>query len=437
MSVADAGPNVLLVVLDSVRARNCSLYGHRRPTTPTLDSLAAESAVYTQARAPSNWSLPSHVSLFTGFEAHEHRVTIHDRLQPGNTVFETLADRGYATGLFTENGFVASHAVGLKDAFETVETVPEDYPDQYDTATLNPGPDGFYYADTFEMWATERDGPWAACVNLMDAHRPFEPRPAFDEWGDDGARAFQRNLPTRWEWTFHGGDHPYWRLAAIESLYDGGIRQADAVLGRLLDRLRESGVLEDTLLVVCGDHGDGFGQPGLLPAEPPAVSHIVPMHERLLHVPLLVRPPGGGTGDVIESPAALTAFPDAVGRALDGDPVADAFARDTVYATKQPVTAALRERFEIHCDDSERFLAPSRAVYTDAPGGAVEKRYYWGDDALSCHITGTGHVTEAEPVGVDAVDVAFRDRDPGVREPLDGQQATDAAEAQLAALGYY
>ncbi|MFC6974015.1 sulfatase-like hydrolase/transferase [Halomicroarcula sp. GCM10025709] len=222
MSGVETAPNVLLVVLDSVRAHNCSLYGHRRPTTPFLESLAAESTVYTQARAPSNWSLPSHVSLFTGLEAHEHRVTVHDRLLPGNTVFETLAAEGYDTGLFTENGFVASHKVGLKDAFQTVETVPDSCPGGYDTTALNPGPDGFYYADSFDSWVTDRDGPWAACVNFMDAHRPFEPRAAFDRWGDDEARALQRDLPTRWEWAFHGGDRPYWQLNGLEALYDGG-----------------------------------------------------------------------------------------------------------------------------------------------------------------------------------------------------------------------
>ena len=163
MPAAERAPNVLLVVLDSTRARNCSLYGYRRRTTPFLDSLAAESTVYTQARAPSNWSLPSHVGLFTGLETHEHRVTVHDRLRPGNTVFEALADRGYDTGLFTENGFLASHAVGLHEAFDTVRTVPTEYRAAYDTGDINPGPDGFYYADQFDAWDDENiDAPLIA-----------------------------------------------------------------------------------------------------------------------------------------------------------------------------------------------------------------------------------------------------------------------------------
>jgi arylsulfatase A len=437
----DGRPNVLLVVLDSVRARNCSCYGHRRDTTPFLGSLAAESTLYTQARAPSNWSLPSHVSLFTGVEAHAHRVTTHDRLKPGNTVFDALADRGYRTGLFTENGFVASHEAGLHRAFGTVRTVPDGYDPVYDTTDHNPGPDGFYYADAFEAWRVSGTEPWAACLNLMDAHRPFEPRARFDRWGDSRARSFQADLPTRWEWAFHGGARPYDRLSELERLYDGGIRQADAIVARVVDRLRDSGALDNTLLVVCGDHGDGFGEPGLIDGEPPAVSHIVPMHEALLRVPLLVRPPGGTDGRTCHDPAALTAFPDVVTDTVDGGHVADGFARDRVYAAKQPVTAELRERFEDACADPERFLAPSRAVYrpdADDPR-AVRKRYYWGERAVECRIRTPGEPSVVTRITPGRVDTAFDEPDPTpeIRAPLDGDQVTDATREQLAALGYY
>jgi arylsulfatase A len=430
-------PNVLLVVLDSVRAKNCSLYGARRETTPFLESLADEATVYTQARAPSNWSLPSHVSLFTGLETHAHRVTVHDRLRPGNTVFETLADRGYETGLFTENGFLARHEVGIESAFETVVTLPDEYDAQYDTGDLNPGPDGFYYADRFRSWTERVEGSWAACLNLMDAHRPFEPRPSFDRWGDARARELQASLDTRWEWTFYGGDHPYWQLKGLESLYDGGIRQADAVLAQVVGGLRERGVLDETLLVVLGDHGDGFGEPGRLPGQPPAVSHIVPMHEELLHVPLIVRPPGGGTGEEVHRPAALTRLSAVALGYVEGDPPAAGFAVDTVVATKQPVTADLRDRFERHCDRVEPYAAPSRAVYVDSEGRAVRKRLRWGDEAATFLVHAPGVVERTGEVAPAAVDAAFEPSDPGVRAPLDGRQVSAEAREQLAALGYY
>ena len=442
----DSSPNVLLVVLDSVRAANCSLYGAARETTPYLSRLADESTVYAQARAPSNWSLPSHVSLFTGLDAHVHQVTVHDRLRAGHTVFEALSADGYATGLFSENGFLTGRDAGLAAPFETVVGVPDDYDDRYDTTVLDPGPDGFYYADRALAWSAEVDGPWAACLNLMDAHRPFEPREAYDHWGDDRARTLQSDLPIRWEWAFYGGDRPYWQLGALESLYDGGIRQADAVLEHVLESLRSRGALDETLVVVCGDHGDGFGQPGRVPGEPPAVSHILPMHEELLHVPLVVRPPGGATGERVDELAALTRFPAVVHAHTRDDPPSRGFTVDRALALKQPVTADLRERFERRCDPVEPYLEPSRAVYENAPDtpGAVRKRSYWGDRGVTTLVHAPGVVEHRDPIEPETVDRAFRDtandRDPDrdpVREPLAGRQPDADVEAQLAALGYY
>jgi arylsulfatase A len=434
---AETRPNVLLVVLDSVRAANCSLYGARRATTPFLETLAAGGRSYAQARAPSNWSLPSHVGIFTGLETHEHGVTVHDRLLPGNTVFEEFAAAGYETGLFTENGFLTGHEVGIGACFETVVDVPGEYPDRYDTTEINPGPDGFYYADQFAAWRRTVEGPWAACLNLMDAHRPFEPRDEFDLWGDDRARELQSDLDTRWEWTFHGGDRPYWQLAGLESLYDGGIRQVDAILERVVEGLRDAGVLDGTLLVVCGDHGDGFGEPGRLDDEPPAVSHIVPMHEELLHVPLVVRPPGGADGDRVHEPAALTRFPAVARGHAAGDPPEAGFASESVVATKQPVTGDLRDRFERSCDRIDPFTAPSRAVYADADGTAVRRRYYWGDEGAESLVHRAGVVEATGPAAPATVDAAFDDGAASVCEPLDGRQVTDETRERLAALGYY
>jgi len=432
--------NVLLVVLDSVRAANCSLLGARRRTTPFLERLAGESTVYTQARAPSNWSLPSHASIFTGLETHAHGVTIDRRLDEGNTVFERLAESGYATALFTENGFLTSHDVGLKQAFETVEGVPDDYGAAYDTADRNPGPDGFYYAEQFLTWSEGRDD-WAACLNLMDAHRPCEPREAYDQWADESARTLQRDLPDRWEWAFHGGDRSYWELRALESLYDGGIRQTDAILERVVERLRDREELDETLLVVCGDHGDGFGERGLLSNEPPAVSHIVPMQETLLHVPLLVRRPGQREAGTVHAPAALTGFHDAALAAGTGGTVtAGTFTGGPVVSTKQPVTGDLRERYERHCEDAERFTAASQAVYRRDPASetGVRKRYYWGENALEVAVAGPGLVHELGECSRSTVEAAVPAADESVAvDRPDSDELDPDKKAQLTALGYY
>jgi arylsulfatase A len=413
------------------------LYGAARETTPFLSALAKESVTYTQARAPSNWSLPSHVSLFTGLEAHEHKVTVHDGLSSGNTVFEELSEDGYATGVFSENGFLTGHEVGIRDCFETVVSAPDTFEGRYNTTSINPGPDGFHYADQLLEWTARRDHPWAACLNLMDAHRPFEPRIEYDRWGDERARNLQYALDTRWEWTFHGGDRPYWQLAGLESLHDGGIRQTDAVLEMTIRGLQEQGRLDETLVVVCGDHGDGFGEPGHISGEPPAVSHIIPMHEELLHVPLVVRPPGGTDRERIHDLAALTQFPSVVREHVRGDPVEHGFATERVLAKKQPVTADLRDRFERHCDAVDTYLAPSRAVYTNTENKAVKKRYHWGEKGLTELIHCAGAVETLDHSDPPEIDSEFGGDEAGIREPLEGAQATDEVKDQLAAIGYY
>jgi arylsulfatase A-like enzyme len=119
--------NVLLVVLDSVRAKNTSLHGYERETTPFLSSFADRSTVYTQARAPGTHSIASHVSIFTGAHVEEHRARRHiAQIDPSRTVWRQLrTEFGYNTGLFTNNR-VVSNASNLADAFEHVHE--PDYP---------------------------------------------------------------------------------------------------------------------------------------------------------------------------------------------------------------------------------------------------------------------------------------------------------------------
>jgi arylsulfatase A len=418
--------NVLLVVLDSVRASNCSLYGYPRETTPALDSLADEATVYTQARAPSNWTLPSHVSLFTGLPAEAHRVTVHDALEPGHTFWDDLASIGFDTGLFTENGFVASHSVGLDDPFDTVVTHPVD-------SAGGERADGFVYADALLDW-TDARSEWAACLNLMDAHRPYTPAPEYDHWGDRTARRLQAELPVRWEFPVHGGEVPYWQLAGLESLYDGGIRQADAVLDSVIRALRARGEFDETLLIVCGDHGEGFGEFGLLSGQPRAAAHIVPTTESLLHVPLVVKHPHQREVRLVTDLAALTAVRDIVDAAIEGSRAT--CARRRVLASKQPVTGDLRDRYEAAVDDPEPFLRESRVVYEPADRG-VRKTFSWGETVGSIDIPRPGTVGPVTAGDREHLSTAFEAIEHAAVRQVGGGDPTDETREQLAALGYF
>ncbi|MFB6225379.1 MAG: sulfatase-like hydrolase/transferase, partial [Candidatus Paceibacteria bacterium] len=346
-------PNVLLVVLDSVRASNTSIHGHENDTTPFLLSLSQSETLYTQARAPGTESISSHTSMFTGYTVREHGIT--DRraqLTQGHTIWEELANQGYATGVFSSNPFLTELPVGLSNGFDTVvgRSIEQPYPEavnpkrfvvdspdaglrKYSSflrAVADNGnivgsianglsfkfnsrqlpkrlqPDGSaeQYVDHFIRWFKNKDQPWAACLNLMDAHYSYEPDPAHDHWGGEKIKSIQAAV-TDQAWEFVAGDRPWGQRQALESLYDGAIHQADAALRRVVNTLEKSEMLDNTLIIVTADHGEGFGERSLVRPDARIVGHgNGGIHECVLHVPLVVSYPwsvGGGEYDKLAS----------------------------------------------------------------------------------------------------------------------------------------
>src|SRR5262249_33619019 len=115
-------PNVLLIVLDTVRADRLSLYGCRRPTSPTLERLARQGIRFDEARATAPWTLPSHASVFTGRWPHELDVNWRTRLGPQSPrLAEYLGSRGYATAGFVANVEYCSYEFGLDRGFTHYE----------------------------------------------------------------------------------------------------------------------------------------------------------------------------------------------------------------------------------------------------------------------------------------------------------------------------
>jgi arylsulfatase A-like enzyme len=454
-----AQPNVLLIVLDTVSARHTSLHGHGRETTPGLDRLAAESTVYEGARASSNWSLPSHASLFTGAPAHAHRLTMSERLRPEATVFESLAADGYDTGVFSENPWLTDHPAGFGDAFGTVVSADDGADGARDDYRHGDhpgvGPDGYWFAERLLAWIDARSGPWAACLTLMDAHFPYNVRPDHDAFGGPVAWAVHDALPRRWEWDVYAGDLSPGIPALLEALYESGVRQADAVVEGVWSELRARGVDDDTLVVVTSDHGECFAAPPPQETEPPALEHGLGTHEDLYHVPLLVKAPGQTTGRRVDALAGLERFPAAVAAARDGAAVDTGWfvaPGGTLTAHQPPLHERLRQRARRRCADPDRFDGAATVVYDDAAGDAVEKRAVYRDGAYAATVRGTArdHArTPASPTDVAAAAAAVTDATAaaGLTAPrenaagdaslLDRERAdAGAVEARLEDLGY-
>jgi arylsulfatase A-like enzyme len=445
-----AGPNVLLVVLDSVRARNCSLYGHDNETTPRLAALAErpDATVFEQARAPSIHSVASHASIFSGLHVPEHDVVEHESsLDPAATVWHELAtDHGYATGLFSPN-VIVTESSNLAAPFETLvgakrdadprpfadalaptdlegTTGPVEYlraalgddrplrslvngvHDQFaEGAGLSQDPEREHadvYVDELLSWVDGQSGPWAACLNLMDAHYPYVPDPEHDRWGGPPIEAIHDDLVGEPLARAFLGGRPWGQLRAVESLYDGTIHQVDAAVDRLADALESRGVLSETLVVVTSDHGEGFGERSRVTPETRLVGHSWGIHEALTHVPLVVIDPTADdserAGTRVSRPATLTRFPDAARAAVADESVVDAFVPDG-----EPVVASTYRvpppGDQLPLDPGERdpYLGPWRAVYRETipSGGADGPADANADGAADATDDGTGDANDA------------------------------------------
>jgi choline-sulfatase len=259
-----AARNLVLVTIDTLRADRLGAYGSTTVATPNLDRLAREGAVALHASAQVPLTRPSHVSLLTGLYPAEHgiRDNVSPPLRAGVPLLaEILQHRGFRTGAFVSS-IVLSKQSGLARGFDT-------YSDRFDI-----GDDDARFLNTIQKrgdttmaeaaaWLRQPGSqPRFAWVHLYDPHDPYEP------------------------------PEPYATRYAGR-LYDGEVAWSDELIGRLDAVLAETGLRNDTLLVVTADHGEGLDEHG-------EAVHGFFVYETTLHVPLIVRGPRVRPGTRIE-----------------------------------------------------------------------------------------------------------------------------------------
>jgi len=290
--------NILLIILDTVRSANLSLYGYERATTPNLGQLAEHGVVFERAITPSPWTLPAHASMFTGRLPHELSADWEVPLDGEYpTIAEVLADDGYLTAGFVANRDFGTYQHGLNRGFIRYE----DYGVSIDEVLLSSslsrwicetqslrlllGTDrrmGLKKAedvvDSFLTWqADHAERPFFAFINLYDAHDPYlPPDPYYNMFGphrDNRLSALRRR-----------GRDELLTDTEVESemaAYDGAIRYMDEQIGRLMNELQRRGVGENTVVIIASDHGEEFGEHGLF-------LHGHSLYVNQLWVPLLV-----------------------------------------------------------------------------------------------------------------------------------------------------
>lgn len=301
-------PNVVLIVLDTVRADHCSVYGYHRPTTPYLESLAREATVFERALAPATWTVPSHASIFTGelpgsHGAHQEHLFLEEE---ADTLAERFQAAGYHTVAIVNNPFL-SRRLGFSQGFASFEQGSSQLLRRHGfmvTAALarflpEAGDHGAERSvEAVRRLVQRMDGTrFFLFVNLMEAHAPYG------------------TLPEPSRSRFRDGPPParfgYWMDAALPDvligdrtlrsderqmlvdLYDAGIHYLDRMVERMLETLRDEGLLDRTVVVVTSDHGEHLGE---YVGGRQLISHFFSLHDDLLHVPLIVRAPGPSSG---------------------------------------------------------------------------------------------------------------------------------------------
>ncbi|MBM4013759.1 MAG: sulfatase [Planctomycetes bacterium] len=301
-------PNLILISLDTLRADRVGALGSERGLTPCLDRLAQESFRFTRCYSPANFTIPAHGSMMTGLQPLVHgafrfgeRVSI--RAWPN--VAEACGAAGMATAAFTGGGFVDA-AFGFDRGFSRYRMLDALMTRRNPRYTRSPR------RAMFEWNAAVRDAMSLDVVtDWLRGHADrrfflfFHTYHAHD-YSPEPATAQARGLPDAVPWPppidLPVTDFPALKrgspqLDHYEALYDATVTEVDAAVERLLATLRQAGVLDESIVIVTADHGEGFLEHDFL-------FHTTGLHDEVVRVPLLIHAPGLA-GRTIDAPVSL------------------------------------------------------------------------------------------------------------------------------------
>ncbi len=327
-------PNLIWIVLDTLRADRMQLYGYSRPTTPELCAWARDGITFDMARSAAPWTLPSHVTMFTGLWPSEHGAAV-DQPYVGSspTLAEHLRSRGYRTAGIVANVRMCNAAYGVGRGFDFYVdypwrdeisvraalnqsslgasilelarriglSVPQVFPFSYRQPARTIAGAGLRWLETARSEplaaAPGSRRPYFLFLNFMDVHGPYLPPAGSPRRFSHGPAPSKREARPETGWravqardASNPEDRPVLQreLAAVGArlgdLYDDCLAGLDTELGRFLAEVRDSGGLANTWVVITADHGEHFGEHNLF-------GHGSSLYNEQTHVPLLIIPP--------------------------------------------------------------------------------------------------------------------------------------------------
>ena len=282
--------SLVLISIDCLRADHVGAYGYERDTTPNIDRLAADGALFRNASSVSSWTLPTHMSMMTGLMPSLHGASRAYKLSSSVPYLpEIMAENGFQTLGIASGGYV-SQAWGFDRGFDVYRMLTDRRASEIVDAALELG----------TASKASRTGKLFLFVHLFDAHWPylppsefldrFAPRPP--DISDIMPKVIHRKPPSGPEEIQH-----------FVSLYDGEIAYLDRELGRFFDGLKVAGLYDRSLIILTADHGESFYEHGVW-------QHSESLFEEVTHIPLIVKWPGSSIiGEVETLVSQLNIFP--------------------------------------------------------------------------------------------------------------------------------
>jgi len=336
-AAAPGEPNVLVIVMDTLRADHVSAYGYARPTSPNFDRLAQQGVLFENAVSPTSWSLPSHVSLLTGRYQFEHGI---ENVRPAPwlgwgskglggfpTLGEVLEQQGYRTGAFSANRTYFSTSLGFGRGFQHFEDYFHSPADMF-IRTLYGREFARIYLNRTDRSKVKRALRYFGMNSILDKDsegsgnyggaqgvrkRADVVNRELLGWIDRGENGRNKTRPFFAFLNYFDVHYPYgspptyprpeWDHSGRIDEYDASVKYADDALGRLMQALDQRGLTKSTLMIVTSDHGESLGQHGL-------TYHGQALYRELIHVPLVMWYQGRlPAGVKVQTPVTNAAIP--------------------------------------------------------------------------------------------------------------------------------
>ncbi len=332
-----SGPNVILIVVDTLRADRLTQYGHTRDTSSALSQLTDASVRFQDCASPAPWTAPSVASLFTGLAPARHQVDrIGSALSPGvETLAETLQAAGWNTAAFTFNPHITrrAHFDQGFDEFVSYRGIARRAPDVRDMMR-----------EAWRWISDEARRPFFLYLQPMNVHGPYRvpedarslllgrpPVPGFEFFGP-----LMKGLLHEGQ-TLLREDVSAEIRQSLDEQYDTAVRHTAEELAAFFGSLESSNLWDSSLIILTSDHGEELFDHG-------GFSHRYSLHREVVHVPLFVKLPGPGWTGVIDEPVSLTDLHPTILELL-GLSAGDTDGRSlAAFLTDEPVPEPLRNR---------------------------------------------------------------------------------------------